>query len=360
MGNFYTSIALRDVTQSQVQQVLRKLHRRAFIAPTRKRITVVYDAGREGQDTKTLCELALTLSRKLDCAAWGVLNHDDDVLWYVLCSTGEYVDSYNSSPGYFDEDAGPESAPQGGDAKVLASLFGAARCVRRVAALLRKPDSDDDRGYTFAQDRHCDLAKALGVPFPLVSVGYNYIADGQLPDGLRIEDLVAVPPKVVRRRVDKPITPLPRAAAGPTLRKRGKWWYGDSQADIRTELVRYGRLNEYIPTKFANAKCVCGSKRFRLLLDDTEGAAVRICAKCRKKHPIGDSEEFLDGAELDKRDCICGKNVFEITVGVSLYDDCKDVRWLYVGCRCPACGLTGCYGDWKNEFNDYRKLLARV
>ena len=42
------------------------------------------------------------------------------------------------------------------------------------------------------------------------------------------------------------------------------------------------------------------------------------------------------------------------------YDQSEDVRWLYVGCRCPACGLTGCYGDWKNEFIDYRNLLARV
>lgn len=33
---------------------------------------------------------------------------------------------------------------------------------------------------------------------------------------------------------------------------------------------------------------------------------------------------------------------------------------LYVGCRCPACGLTGVYGDWKNEHEDHVALLARV
>jgi len=32
------------------------------------------------------------------------------------------------------------------------------------------------------------------------------------------------------------------------LKKRGKWWYGDSQADIRDELVRLGKLNECVPT----------------------------------------------------------------------------------------------------------------
>jgi hypothetical protein len=144
------------------------------------------------------------------------------------------------------------------------------------------------------------------------------------------------------------------------LRKKGKWWYGDSQSDIRKELQRYGKLNEYVPTQFADARCSCGCKKFQLELDDEQGAAVRTCSKCKDEHPIGDSDEFLDEAELEACDCVCGKDVFEITVGVSLYEDSKDVRWLYLGCRCPSCGLTGCYGDWKNEFNDYRKLLKRV
>lgn len=30
-----------------------------------------------------------------------------------------------------------------------------------------------------------------------------------------------------------------------------------------------------------------------------------------------------------------------------------DVRWLYLGCRCVTCGLTACYGDWKNEYPGY-------
>lgn len=144
------------------------------------------------------------------------------------------------------------------------------------------------------------------------------------------------------------------------LRKKGKWWYADAQSDIRDELVRYGELNEYVPTQFADAKCKCGSKTFQLALDDDAGVAVRTCSQCEKEHPIGDSDEYLEEAELESATCVCRKDVFEITVGVALYDDSKDVRWLYVGCRCPACGLTGCYGDWKNEYIDYRKLLKRV
>lgn len=121
-----------------------------------------------------------------------------------------------------------------------------------------------------------------------------------------------------------------------------------------------GELNEYVPTHFADAKCNCGATTFKLLVDDEEGVAIRICTNCEVEHPMGDSDEFLEDANSEETGCVCGAEVFEITVGVSLYDDSEDVRWLYVGCRCTACGLTGCFGDWKNEFSGYQDLLAKV
>jgi hypothetical protein len=144
------------------------------------------------------------------------------------------------------------------------------------------------------------------------------------------------------------------------LVKRGKHWYGKDQADIPSELLRYSRLNGYPAEHFADAVCSCGGRTFRLSLDDTEGAALRVCNTCGEKHPIGDSAEYLVGAKLEECECPCGQNSFEITVGVSLYEGSEDVRWLYLGCRCPACGLTACYGDWKNEYESYRDLLSRV
>jgi hypothetical protein len=145
-----------------------------------------------------------------------------------------------------------------------------------------------------------------------------------------------------------------------SLKKRGEHSYGDSQADIREELLRYSHANAYVTDYFADAVCKCGGKLFRLSLDDTEGAAVRKCNGCGIEHPIGDSDEYLEEAELGECACPCGGEDFEITVGVSLYAESDDVRWLYVGCRCPKCGLTAVYGDWKNEFNGYRELLGRV
>ncbi len=144
------------------------------------------------------------------------------------------------------------------------------------------------------------------------------------------------------------------------LKKRGQYHYGDSQADIRAELLRYSKKNAYLVHHFADAACKCSSKLFRLALDDNEGAAVRICVDCKAEHPIGDSDEYLEDAELGECACPCGGEEFEITVGVSLYKDSEDVRWFYLGCRCPKCGLTAVYGDWKNEFIGYQELLTRV
>lgn len=145
-----------------------------------------------------------------------------------------------------------------------------------------------------------------------------------------------------------------------TLTRRGIHSYGDSQADIRERLKIYSERNGYPATTFADAVCVCGGRRFSLLIDEACGVAVRTCEACGTRHAMADSGEFLDGASLEECECLCGKAVFEITVGLALYDDSEDAKWLYIGCRCPHCGLTACYADWKNEYSGYRTLLARV
>lgn len=136
--------------------------------------------------------------------------------------------------------------------------------------------------------------------------------------------------------------------------------FGDSQLDIRDELLRYSKLNGYVAGQFADAVCSCGATQFQLLIDEQEGVAARVCSVCGGEHLMGDSADFVDEAELESCECTCGGDLFEITIGVSLYASSEDVRWLYVGCRCPNCSLAGCYGDWKSEFVGYRALLANV
>jgi hypothetical protein len=144
------------------------------------------------------------------------------------------------------------------------------------------------------------------------------------------------------------------------LTKRGQYWYGDGRKDVHSEIERYSERNGYLAQHFADSVCSCGSQIFRLWLDESEGAAVRQCSKCGAQHPIGDSGEYLEDAVLEECGCPCGSDDLEISVGVALYENSEDVRWLYLGCRCHQCNLTAVYGDWKNEFTSYVSLLQNV
>jgi hypothetical protein len=144
------------------------------------------------------------------------------------------------------------------------------------------------------------------------------------------------------------------------LTQRGKHRYADTQADLREELARYAAANGYPTAHYADARCTCGATSFRLALDDEAGAAVRKCGACSVEHPIADSAEYLDDANLEECACPCEAESFEITIGVALYAESSDVRWMYVACRCVACGLAAVYGDWKSESGDYDAFLRRV
>jgi len=131
------------------------------------------------------------------------------------------------------------------------------------------------------------------------------------------------------------------------LKRKGRYSYGDSRADLRTFLTGYSEKNKYPIERMEDLRCPCGAEVLTLLLDDEEGAAVQTCPTCQHQVPVGDSAEFLDDAELGECECPCGGTRFELTVGSAFYEGSTDVRWFYVGCRCPSCGLVGCYGDWK-------------
>jgi hypothetical protein len=103
------------------------------------------------------------------------------------------------------------------------------------------------------------------------------------------------------------------------LTRRGERCHGESQADIREELLRYSQVNGHRADYFAECKCACGGRVFQLELDDNEGAAVRHCIACSQDHhPIGDSADFLDDADLEECACPCGADGLEITVGVEI------------------------------------------
>jgi hypothetical protein len=187
MGNFYTNYTLRGPSQQAVAAAL--VGRSAIVTPAQNGCVVVFDEQSDDQDSAVISELASHLSRELRCPVLAVLNHDDDILWYQLYLSGELADEYDSSPGYFDPSAEP-SAPAGGDPQKLCIAFGAS-AVAEVEGVLRK-SSYDEGGYTFALDRHADLARVLGIPAFGVGAGFCYISNGELPEGVAEGDLLRV------------------------------------------------------------------------------------------------------------------------------------------------------------------------
>jgi hypothetical protein len=172
MGNFYTNITVKGVDQGTVLKFLKERRRRAYISPTTGQFTVVYDARSENQDTKVITGLAAELSRSFRCTALGVLNHDDDILWYVLYHSGKRIEEYDSRPGILGSLlAGLFSSKVLGSH--LCSVFQAKQKAARVNKILKSP-------YIFAVRRHEDLAQALGLPDFSVGLGYNYIEQGQV------------------------------------------------------------------------------------------------------------------------------------------------------------------------------------
>lgn len=185
MGNFYMNYTLRGPTRQAVAAAL--AGRSALVTPAHDGCVVVFDEASDDQDQDVISELAAELSHELGCPVLAVLNHDDDILWYQLYLGGELADEYDSSPGYFDPSA-EHSGPAGGDAEKLCAAFGASK-LAEVESILRKPALEAG-GYTFALDRHADLARALGIPSFAVGSGFRYISQGELPEGLEEDDLL--------------------------------------------------------------------------------------------------------------------------------------------------------------------------
>lgn len=144
-----------------------------------------------------------------------------------------------------------------------------------------------------------------------------------------------------------------------TLRKKGRYWYGDNLDDLKTEMTNYSKAS-YEATLFAASQCPCGNHTFYLETDEDEGVAERTCEKCKTKVLMGDSAEYAADAKVDNHVCVCDNETFELLSGVALYKASQDVRWFYIGCKCTKCSLVGVFADWKCEAGDAAAFLAKV
>jgi len=187
VSGYYANITVRGATQEDVVAFLKRQGVIAYVSPTLKGATVIWQ-----QDLSSQEPLAASLSAELKCPALLVMGYGEAVLMYTLYAGGAPSDAYVSSP-HDDLDLGGEPAPEG-NALVLASAFGIDmdHLVARVERVLRRPTRQSNE-YAYAVNRHGELARALGLPLFAAGSGFNSIEVGELPDGQGFD-----PSKLVR------------------------------------------------------------------------------------------------------------------------------------------------------------------
>jgi len=185
MGSFYVNITLRGPVQHSVVPLLK--NRSAYVSPTEKNCTVVFDEQCDSQDQQVISHLSSELSKHLDCPVFAILNHDDDILWYQLFAGGTLIDEYDSTPGYFDETAEP-SGPSGGNANALCHAFQSEN-VDEVERILQT-SSFAEEGYVFAVERHEELVTVLGLPTCTIGYGFRDISSGAIPEGFEQDQFI--------------------------------------------------------------------------------------------------------------------------------------------------------------------------
>jgi hypothetical protein len=169
VGSFYTNIVVAGANNDRLVDWLRSRGQPAFIE-TSSTACVVFDAAGEAQDGSHVT-LAEEISRTLSCRTLAAMDHDDDVLRLDAFSDGVQLDTYDSSPSYFDFDADDDSPPSGGAR--LAEVFGADPTA--VENVLRGD-------YVFAVERHAALSDLLGLPASACGFGFEYLSRGERPE----------------------------------------------------------------------------------------------------------------------------------------------------------------------------------
>lgn len=188
MGNHYANITLKGSRREDIADILRVNGCEAIISPSVDAITILYDKSIEIEEN-AIVVLGKKISEELGCVAWAIFIYDDDVFMYWLFEHGELIDEYNSSPEYFE---GIISVPSGRDEKKLCQAFNAINKEREVHDILYCQKDigvgSPPSGYVFETERHLHLCRVMGLPDYAVGTGYKYLIEGEIPEGLCLDD----------------------------------------------------------------------------------------------------------------------------------------------------------------------------
>lgn len=116
---------------------------------------------------------------------------------------------------------------------------------------------------------------------------------------------------------------------------------------FKQSIIEYGEANGCVPTQFETQQCVCGSELFLMFSDDTEGGCGILCTQCEEGISIEGSADYME--DVEQNICTCESEALQVMVGKAFHEGSNDVKWVYVGGRCPECDLSGVYVDWKER-----------
>lgn len=188
MGSFYVNITAKTTAKEAVN-FLKSKSLSAYVMPTGEQQCVIYEEQCDTQDIAHMYELLVALTAEQDCSALGVLNHDDDMLFLMLCLKGEFKADYTCGISFDDmyaeydeesdelgeEDKKLKEAEKNEQAKVMANALSEAFAVADENAIVEVLTQD----FVFANEIHVSLAEILDLPECSVGLGYNYIAHMQ-------------------------------------------------------------------------------------------------------------------------------------------------------------------------------------
>ncbi len=138
-----------------------------------------------------------------------------------------------------------------------------------------------------------------------------------------------------------------------------KYWTGDSAEDITEWLYEY---TEEPTMEVRPIVChVCGSDVFELRIDANEGFIRTTCAVCKTKKILLDGEEIREDASPRLRKCAVCKTgrTHNARVGF-IRRESGDVKWVYIGSRCTACGTLASYVDWNVNYGPTDEMEQNI
>ena len=202
MGSFYVNITA-NIPAKKAVSFLKSKGSSAYVMPTKDQQCVIYEQECDTQDIAHMHELLIALTAEQDCSALGVLNHDDDMLFLMLCSRGEFKADYTCGISFeemyaeYDEESDEQDSEEAEELKaaekqqqasVMAKALSEAFAVIDTDAILEVLTQDS----VFAVETHSNLAEVLALPDASIGLGYNYIEEGQADDELDVSQLVKI------------------------------------------------------------------------------------------------------------------------------------------------------------------------